>query len=113
MRTATDEREAPERHLLDRPQPLGILPTWWFWNQRENWRLVGWGFGLFAAVITITIPLLNLHPLMAGLVAAGALMMAIGLLEKYVRHQAERRRALAAAEAGETLGAAPLDSSED
>jgi hypothetical protein len=40
-----------ERYLLDHPQRLGILPTWWFWNDRKNWRLVRWPFAIAVAAL--------------------------------------------------------------
>jgi hypothetical protein len=103
MATANEiARRAKERRLLDHPQPLGILPTWWFWNDRKNWRLVGWGFGLLAAIVVLVLPIFHLHPLVGGAIAAAVVVLANGLLEKYIRRQALKRRALAdAALAGE------------
>lgn len=31
---------ARRRNLLDQPQRLGFLPTYWFWNDRERQRLL-------------------------------------------------------------------------
>ena len=82
------------RHLLARRQRFGILPTWWFWNDRKNWRLVGWGFGVLAVITHWVLSLFNLRPIVGGAIAMGVMVLAIGALEKYVRHEAHRRREL-------------------
>jgi hypothetical protein len=105
MDTATDQSgQREQRHLLDHPQPLGILPTLWFWNDRANWRRVSWAFGTLGFIITIAVFFSHLHPLIAGLVAGLTMALAIGLLEKYVRHQAVKRRALAESATLDALG---------
>lgn len=80
--------------LLDRPQRLGILPTQWFWKQ-ENSPIIRWGFALLAGLtVWITVALTD-SILVAGLVPPLVLLLANGLLEKYIRQQAlKRRRAL-------------------
>jgi|SRR5690606_10147241 len=98
MNTVTDklDRAAEQRHLLDRPQPLGFLPTWWFWNNRENWRLVGWMFAILAVATLVALEFVPLPSLAKAAIAGSTIILANGLLEKYVRHQAmKRRRALA------------------
>lgn len=98
MATVTDRIQQSEgdRHLLDRPQRLGVLPTWWFWNDRENWRKVGWAFAILAAAMNIVLMVID-PPLLIGLAIISVVMvLAIGVLEKYVRRQALRRRELAA-----------------
>ena len=107
MDTVTDELQPDElrpvqlegeRHLLDRPQRLGVLPTWWFWNDRRNWRKVGWAFAILAAATNIILLVVQ-PPLLHGLaIVTGVMILAIGLLEKYVRHQALKRRALTEAD---------------
>lgn len=93
--------EAKPRSLLDRPQPLGILPTYWFWRDPETSKLARWLMAPLAGVTVLVIVLAsNFHPLVAGLVAASVMVLANGLLERYVRHQATKRRALAASVAG-------------
>ena len=84
--------------MLDHPQRLGILPTWWFWNDRENWRHVGWAFGALVVVMSIVLAFVQLRPLVAGLIAGLTILLAQGLLEKYVRGQMMKRRQLASAE---------------
>jgi hypothetical protein len=78
-----------QRFLLDRPQRLGILPTRWFWD--ENWHLVRWGFGALAAVTYLVLSLISPHPIVGGLIAGAVIVLANGLLEKYVRRQAMKR----------------------
>lgn len=96
MDTATDALDTRSRHLLDHPQRLGFLPTWWFWNDRKNWRLVGWAFGVLAAITSIVLLIVAPPPLVGGLIAGAVIILANGLLEKYIRREAMKRRALAA-----------------
>jgi hypothetical protein len=99
---ATAERER-ERYLLDRPQRLGILPTWWFWNDRKNWRLVRWPFAIAVAALVFTLGVLSLPlPLELGILL-GTYVLALGSVEKYVRRQAMKRRALAEREPTDSL----------
>jgi hypothetical protein len=105
MDTATDGvQHSEERYLLDRPQRFGILPTWWFWRDRKNWRMVGWGFGIIAAVTNVILAIVQPHPLIGGLVAGLVIILANGLLEKYVRRQAVKRRALEEAKGLKAMG---------
>jgi hypothetical protein len=92
-----DHLDAPDnrRCLLDKPQPLGILPTRWFWADRENRRLAAWLFGALVFVMLLILNALGLHPLVDAAVIAAVLLIARGSLEKYVRHKALQRRALA------------------
>lgn len=84
-----------DRHLLEQPQPLGILPTWWFWNNRENWRLVRWPFAILVFALLTILAVLSL-PLAVELAAlVGVFCLSLGGLEKYVRLRALERRALA------------------
>jgi hypothetical protein len=83
------------RYLLERPQLLGIIPTRWFWRDMENWRLVRWPFGIFVAIMVVVLSLGSPHPIVAGLIAGGTVFLAQGLLERYIRKQALKRRALA------------------
>jgi hypothetical protein len=94
--TATDAgRETRERHLLERPQLLGILPTWWFWNDRENWRLVRWPFAVFVFISALVLTAIAL-PLVAEIaIFVSVFCLGLGSLEKHVRRQALKRRELA------------------
>ncbi|WAS90462.1 hypothetical protein [Nannocystis punicea] len=87
------------RALLDRPQRLGFLPTWWFWNDHECQRLVR------PLITAISLPLtallffamVQLQWPFWTLIAAALVwpQLVCGLVERHVR--AELRRALAAA----------------
>lgn len=89
--------------MLDRPQRLGILPTWWFWSDRENWRLVRWPFAIAVAALVLALAALSLAPALEFVVLVSAYVLALGSVEKYIRHQAMKRRALAAAEVPDAL----------
>jgi hypothetical protein len=81
------------RSLLDRPQRLGILPSYWFWKQ-ENPPAIRWGFALLAAVTVYLTVMLADSVITAAIIPPLVLLLAQGLLEKYVRRQAMKRRAL-------------------
>jgi hypothetical protein len=91
------------RSLLDHPQPLGILPTRWFWNDRKNWRLVSWAFGILVFVTLVILDVLGLHWLANVAIIVTVLFLAQGLLEKYIRHQALKRRPLVATATDDAL----------
>jgi hypothetical protein len=93
MNTAIEKPPDPGRTLLDRPQALGVLPTWWFWNQPDNWRLVRWPFAVLVVLLMVILDLLAIGPLAYVLVIVGSLVLGTGLLEGYVRRRALRRRA--------------------
>ncbi|MFY0533068.1 hypothetical protein [Nannocystis pusilla] len=88
------------RHLLDRPQRLGFLPTYWFWSDPAREAL------LRPLTMAIGLPLTPLLFFMMvklqwsiwTLIAASALWPSLvcGLVERHVRAEL-RRRALAAA----------------
>ncbi|MCY0991975.1 hypothetical protein OV203_32860 [Nannocystis sp. ILAH1] len=88
------------RHLLDRPQRLGFLPTYWFWSDPEREVLLR---PLIAAIALPLTPLLffmmvKLQWPMWTLIAVSGLWPSLvcGLVERHVRAEL-RRRALAAA----------------
>lgn len=88
------------RALIDRPQRLGFLPTWWFWNDHEQQRLLR---PLIAAISLPLTPLLfflmlKLQWSVWTLIAVSTLwpLLVCGLVERHVRAEL-RRRALAAA----------------
>lgn len=100
------------RHLLDRPQRLGFLPTVWFWNDPERQRLV------LPIVLSVTLPwtlvlfyLVMRWPISLALfvvVNTLAPYLGMGLIERHIRREL-RRRQLAAAEArADDAGAATL-----
>lgn len=92
------------RHLLDRPQRLGFLPTVWFWNDPGRQRLV------LPIVLSVTLPwmpvlfyLVMRWPLPFALfvvVNTLAPYLGMGLIERHIRREL-RRRELAAAAGGE------------
>lgn len=94
------------RHLLDRPQRLGFLPTLWFWNDHERHRLA------LPLVLSLSLPLV---PLLFFLVVRFQLpfslfvvvntlapYVAMGVIERYIRRELRRRR-LVGPEGGEQL----------
>lgn len=80
------------------PQRLGILPSFWFWNQKEHWRLVRWPFAGLAALLVLIVSLTHVPAVVAGVVASVSMTLALGLLERYVRARANdvrgRRKAI-------------------
>jgi hypothetical protein len=98
MRTTDDTPSS----LLDHPQRLGILPTRWFWDQ-ENSPALRWASGLFAGLVVLVTLLLTNNIFVAGLVPPLILLLALGLFEKYIRHQALKRRASAETQAPDAL----------
>jgi hypothetical protein len=84
--------EAKRGYLLDHPQPLGFLPTRWFWNDPENWRLVRWGYasGLFAMLLIAMLVFSNFW--LVWMMPIAAAYLGFGLLERYIRRRAMARR---------------------
>lgn len=80
--------------LLERPQRLGFLPSWWFWNQKENWRLIRLPMVLLVLVVFVALELVSLPPLLGAVTVAVTLTLALGLAERYVRQKALTRRAM-------------------
>jgi hypothetical protein len=89
MTTATDD--SPQPALLDRPQPLGFLPTRRFWQDPENQRLAGPPFAILVGVLIVVISLLDLTWWAAGLVFLGTMLLMQGFFEHYIRRAAARR----------------------
>jgi hypothetical protein len=92
----TDENQLePVREakpLSQVPQPLGFLPSMWFWNQTQHWRLVRWPFAGLAVLLISIVTLTSVPALAAGLITSASLMLILGLLERYIRAQAEAGR---------------------
>jgi hypothetical protein len=98
------------RHLLDRPQRLGFLPTAWFWNDPERQRLV------LPIVLSVTLPwmpvlfwLVMRWPIPFALfvvVNALAPYLGMGLIERHIRRELRRREL-----AGAALGELPVQAS--
>ncbi|MBZ5713476.1 hypothetical protein [Nannocystis pusilla] len=83
------------RALLDRPQRLGFLPTWWFWNHYERQRLT------MPLIATLAVPLTLLFlflmawlqlPVWLFLVFGTAWpQLVLGLVERRVRRSLRQR----------------------
>ncbi|WP_434424734.1 hypothetical protein [Nannocystis pusilla] len=85
--------ERPAIHLLSRRQPLGILPTWRFWNDEERQRLV------MPLLLAVTVPesLLAIIlfmwlgvPWLVPLYALLSAQVFYGLVERRVRREVLR-----------------------
>lgn len=90
------EPDKPRVYLLDRPQRLGILPTYRFWNDRDNWSFVQVPQAVAAAVVVL-VGVLALPLVLAVTVAPLSIVLGLGLFERYIRRSARKRRSLAAA----------------
>jgi hypothetical protein len=96
-----------KRYLLEKPQRFGIVPTLWFWNDKETLRLVRWPVAMWLFVLIVVMSALPLHPAVMIPTFMVVYFLGLGSLEKYVRHQALKRRALAesaAADVGDPSG---------
>lgn len=91
-----DHNLPARRSLLSQPQPLGILPTYWFWNDRERQRLVRPIIALVALPVTPLLFLLVVKlQLPIWLLLAGAVYpyLVTGLVERHIRKELLRRPA--------------------
>jgi hypothetical protein len=86
-------------YLLEQPQSLGVIPTRWFWRDGANWRLVRWPLAILVASMVVVLGFVRLNPFVEGLIAGAVIALAQGLLERFIRKQACKRRALAEASA--------------
>ncbi len=88
-----DEPNEDERRpaLLDRPQPMGVLPSWWFWNDPKNWALIKVPFTVYVVVVMVVVDVIDLPLSTALVVYIAAYWLALGLIERYVRWAAKRR----------------------
>jgi hypothetical protein len=78
--------------LVDRPQRLGILPTWAFWRRvpgKVKDPIVFVGFT--ATLGTVLFAGAN-GPLVGAAAGAGGMLLVLGLTERYVRSRVLRRR---------------------
>ena len=94
------DESAPPRpgRYLETPQRLGILPTLHFWNRRDVWKNVRWLMAPLAGMGALTTGLAwdAVNPAMlplVGLASGVPLVLAHGLLERYVRRRVRERRA--------------------
>ena len=86
------------RSLMDKPQPLGFLPTWWFWRELYRERR----FRVLMAVLTLPAWGLTLAwwTFIGNSFLAPVLLVYLveGLVEKLVRREIVRRRTALLAE---------------
>lgn len=85
---------------MSRPQPLGVLPTLWFWREVRTERpLVGIATGLFMGVFVLVVSqtlLVRISLPVAFIVVLFLPYLALGLVERGLRWMVlRRRRALA------------------
>jgi hypothetical protein len=73
------------RSLRDRPQPFGLLPTMWFWNDHARQRLVMPLMAVTGVPLSVVLVYVHAQPwlLLAFLVLHPLLIM--GLVERRVR----------------------------
>jgi hypothetical protein len=85
---------------LETKQPLGIVPTWAFWNRRDVWRTARWYACpiAFAGVqagfwIPVWLELGHVARLITSqMIGLGILGLALGVLERFIRRNVTRRR---------------------
>ncbi len=88
---AVDVASTEHGALVDHPQPLGILPTRWFWKDKANRSLVRWPYALLLWVTLMVIAVLE-PPLWAWILASViAAELWLGLIERYIRYKAKQR----------------------
>jgi hypothetical protein len=88
-----DKLAVAHQRLLDRPQRLGFIPTWWFWRDKHNWRLARVPFQILAGAAVAFVTLTKPGLVLAGLIPALALILSLGLFERYIRNRAKAQRA--------------------
>ncbi|PCC73881.1 hypothetical protein SAMN02745121_06200 [Nannocystis exedens] len=102
------------RHLLDRPQRLGLLPTVWFWNDHERQRLV------LPIVLSVTLPWMPVLfylalrlplPFFALLTVVNILTpyLGLGVIERHIRRELRRRARLGDATDAPHVRASPAE----
>lgn len=92
--TRRDRSLAVRRSLTSRPQRLGFLPTYWFWNDWERQRLVLPLIALVAVPVTPLLFLLfvKLQLSVWALIAVNTVYpyVVMGLVERHVRNKLRR-----------------------
>lgn len=94
-------RRHETRFLMSRPQPLGVLPTLWFWREvRAERPAIGMLTGLFMGVFAVLVAELILVAggnLPVAFIAALVLpLIGLGIVERGLRQLVlHRRRAVA------------------
>jgi hypothetical protein len=89
---ADDSRALVEqsRGLVDHPQRLGVLPTWWFWTG-ENWRLARIPVVVAAGLLVVVFGSLGLPVVVTAIVPAAVFTLGLGVFERYIRRRALAR----------------------
>src|SRR5687768_3210434 len=92
-----ERRRSYDGSLLERPQKLGFLPTWSFWNRADVWRSGQWfvvpvaGLSACAGVfVGALLPGWSL-PLAGLLFGALPVTIVMGTLERYIRRKLTTR----------------------
>lgn len=104
-------RHDEPRSLMSRPQPLGVLPTLWFWRELRTERpllsmFVGLWMGVLGASASWALLAAGVSLPVGLLVTLSVPYLALGLVERGVRRAVlRRRRALARGACGELSAA--------
>lgn len=98
-RSLSRTSEPDGRYLVSRPQPLGLMPTLWFWGKKENYRKgAPFILGINTLLYTFVLSQLSLGAVGGGLAGGASVLLSFGLFERFVRWRvAVRRKRLAAA----------------
>ena len=95
--------------MMSRPQPLGVLPTLWFWRELRTERpllsmLVGLFMGMFSMGVVWLLQAVGGSLSIVFMMGMGLPYLALGILERALRWAVlRRRRALAQAHAPSAL----------
>lgn len=89
-----DQGTSEAKYLLDRPQRMGILPSYWFWNRKENYQHIRWPQAIMAGLLIFIWGIIpkELPLWLSALVPGVAIVLALGLFERYIRRRAIARR---------------------
>lgn len=107
VRGGDDHVAVVARSLMDKPQPLGFLPTWWFWRELYRERR----FRALMALLTLPAWVVTLAwwTFIGDSFLAPVLLVYLteGLVEKFVRRELLRRRMALLAETETAPGRLP------
>lgn len=82
--------------LLDHGQPLGFLPTWWFWRNKDNVKLVRWPLRIAIGAAFLLGLALDASWWVMGLLPVVFIVGSVGFIERFIRHRALERRSTVA-----------------
>ncbi|MBZ5709527.1 hypothetical protein [Nannocystis pusilla] len=110
-------RDRGPRFLMSRPQPLGLLPTLWFWRELRTERpvlsmLVGSFMAAFSMGIVAILQAAGGSLPVVFAVAMGLPYLALGIVERGLRWVVLRRRR-ALAQGSETPAIEPVDAARE